>query len=124
MCKWGTYKRVYVKVPADLSSTGSDKWKFAKIDACIADLVKALQESRIDMRGSCCGHGKMYGDIHLQDGRVLLILQEKDAEDYFVHRLSLFFRMLIRQLLWEYISYPIRLCDNVVRGWISKFDSK
>lgn len=25
------------------------------------------------MRGSCCGHGKDFGDIHLQDGRVLVV---------------------------------------------------
>ncbi len=46
----------------------------AKIDGCIAPIVKALQRGGIDMRASCCGHGKGRGSIHLQDGRTLLIL--------------------------------------------------
>jgi len=116
MCEWGTYKEVLVKIPADLSSTGREKWKYAKIDACIADLVDALQKGGIDMRGSCCGHGKAYGDIHLQDGRVILILQGRDADDYFVYRLSLFFRMFLKQLLWEWVLYPIRRLKDTIRG--------
>ena len=73
MCKWGTEKLVWVKIPADLSCTGKEKWKHASIDSCIAPIVKALQEGDIDMRGSCCGHECNVGDIHLQDGRVLII---------------------------------------------------
>ena len=73
MCKWGTYEKVRVKIPKDLSCTGRMKWKMAKIDKCIAPIVKALQEGRIDMRGSCCGHGKVNGAISLQDGRELII---------------------------------------------------
>jgi hypothetical protein len=53
MCKWGTHEKVRVKIPKDLSCTGRMKWKMAKIDKCIAPIVKALQEGRIDMRGSC-----------------------------------------------------------------------
>lgn len=65
---------VRVKIPADLSAEGVaiSKWKL--IDACIADIVSALQTAGIDMRGSCCGHGKTLGDIQLQDGRVLIPL--------------------------------------------------
>ena len=73
MCEWGTMTSVFVKIPADLSSTGKTKWKWEQIDSCIAELVDALQTAGIDMRGSCCGHGKDFGDIHLQDGRVLVI---------------------------------------------------
>jgi hypothetical protein len=65
---------VKVKVPADLSHTGKTFWKQAQIDRCIAPIVKALQEGGIDMRGSCCGHGRQCGEIELQDGRMLLIL--------------------------------------------------
>jgi len=43
MCKWGTWIPVRVKVPADLSCTGKDAWREKNIDACIADLVGALQ---------------------------------------------------------------------------------
>ena len=68
---------VRVKIPADLSSTGKVKWKRALIDACIAPIVRALQKGGIDMRGSCCGHGKGFGDIHLQDDRLLVIVPGK-----------------------------------------------
>ncbi len=73
MCAHGTTAPVWVKVPADLSHTGQARWKLAQIDSCIAPLVKALQERGIDMRGSCCGHGKGDGSIELQDGTVIVI---------------------------------------------------
>jgi len=73
MCQWGTCVMVYVKVPADLSATGRDEWRLKAIDACIADIVAALQAAGIDMRSSCCGHGKELGHIELQDGRMLII---------------------------------------------------
>ena len=82
MCEWGDHVPVRVKIPADLSSTGKVKWKEAKIDGCIAPIVKALQGAGIDMRGSCCGHGKYLRDIHLQDGRLLLILNEQQGRAY------------------------------------------
>lgn len=75
-CKNQTHN-VLVKIPADLSSTGFARWKYVAIDCCIASIVDALQKDNIDMRGSCCGHGKTVGEIHLQDGRVLII-----ADDY------------------------------------------
>ena len=78
MCKEGTYQKVKVKIPADLSSTNKVKWKYAKIDKCIAPIVKALQKGKVDMRGSCCGHNKTEGNIHLQDGRILIIKKNGD----------------------------------------------
>ncbi len=78
MCKWGTWKEVLVKIPADLSCDGKERRKYVKIDACIAPIVKALQRGGIDMRDSCCGHGKYFrGRIDLQDGRVLWIQNQK-----------------------------------------------
>ena len=74
-------EKVLVKIPNDLSSTGRNKWKLAQIDKCIAPIVKALQEGGIDMRGSCCGHNKVDGTIHLQDGRMLVI--KKDGDKYY-----------------------------------------
>jgi len=65
-----------IEIPADLSHTGRAYWKVAAIDRCIAPIVEALQLRGIDIRGSCCGHGKMDGDIHLQDGRILIIKQD------------------------------------------------
>ena len=81
MCKWGTYEKVRVKIPADLSSTGKEQWKNIGIDKCIAPLVRALQEDGIDMRGSCCGHGKRLGIIHLQDERALVIFDKFSLYD-------------------------------------------
>ncbi len=80
MCDHGDTILVGVKISADLSHSGEAYWKRTKIDRCIAPLVNALQEAQIDMRGSCCGHGQGIGDIHLQDGRLLLILPP-DASD-------------------------------------------
>ncbi len=73
MCEWGTRKIVRVKIPADLSHSGKEYWKEAGIDSCIAPLVGALQSAGIDMRASCCGHGKGPGSIVLQDGRRLVV---------------------------------------------------
>lgn len=79
MCKWGTSVSVLVRVPADLSSTGEEKWRDMGIDACIAPLVDALQKAGIDMRASCCGHGHLPGSIILADGRELLIMPNEAA---------------------------------------------
>ena len=80
MCNTTTL--VNVKIPADLSCSGEEKWKMCKIDSCISDIVNALQVSGVDMRASCCGHGKTEGHIALQDGRGLLILNPVDYEKY------------------------------------------
>ncbi|MBC8435259.1 hypothetical protein H8D91_02030 [archaeon] len=69
---------VNVKIPADLSCDGKEKKKNAQVDACISSLVSALQKGGIDMRGSCCGHGEGLGEIHLQDGRMLLIVSSAE----------------------------------------------
>lgn len=82
MCEYGVYEIVNVKVPKDLSVEGIDIFKDKKIDSCIADLVQALQSGGIDMRGSCCGHGDTIGDIHLQDGRMLLVLDKDKARQW------------------------------------------
>ena len=68
---------VKLKIPADLSSHGESYFGYKWIDSCIAPIVKALQEAGVDMRGSCCGHGKGDGKISLQDGRILVIRNGK-----------------------------------------------
>lgn len=73
MCKYGITESVLVKIQPDLSSTGKEKWKECQIDACIAPIVRALQNAGIDMWGSCCGHGSGSGSIELQDGRIIRI---------------------------------------------------
>ena len=77
MCDWGTTISVPVKIAADLSCTGRSRWKYAEIDSCIAPTVRALQEAGVDMRSSCCGHGKSDGYIELQDGVLLLISKRR-----------------------------------------------
>lgn len=86
MCEWGMNKLVRVRIPAALSFGGKSHWKEVWVDACIAPIVEALQKGGIDMRGSCCGHGKTVGDIHLQDGRALIILNSKQATKFYSRR--------------------------------------
>ena len=74
----GNFQDVLVKVPAHLSCTGQVERKVKKIDSCITDIVRALQEGGIDMCASCCGHGKALGTIQLVDGRILIILGGKN----------------------------------------------
>ena len=76
MCSWGNTTSVRVKIPEDLSHLGRVYWKKVEIDSCIVSLVRALQSAGIDMRASCCGHGKERGRIDLQDGLVLFIQRE------------------------------------------------
>jgi len=78
MCK--ITKKVRVKILADLSHSGRSYWKECQIDACIADIVMALQNGGINMRHSCCGHDKGPGDIILEDGIVLTITKPKAPE--------------------------------------------
>ena len=47
--------------------------KVQYIDICIADIVAALNAGNIRTVASCCGHGKMDGNIALEDGRVITI---------------------------------------------------
>jgi hypothetical protein len=82
MCEHGTEVMVSVEIPADLSCDGKAKWKDVGIDACIAQIVKALQEGGVAMRGSCCGHGRQQGHIDLQDGRGLLILSRAENAEH------------------------------------------
>jgi len=46
--------------------------EYHEIDACIYDLVEALQA--VGTSGSCCGHSEEPGFIRLKDGRRLVIL--------------------------------------------------
>ena len=77
MCKKNDTIYVKVKIASDLSHTGKEYWKNIKIDRCISGLVSALQEGGINMRSSCCGHGKGPGEIALQDGRLLIVHSAK-----------------------------------------------
>jgi hypothetical protein len=75
MCKPNNNEIVRVKIPADLSHKKKAYYRNMPVDKCIAPIVRALQKGGIDMRFSCCGHGGADGEIHLQDGRILIINQ-------------------------------------------------
>lgn len=50
------------------------------VDACIAPIVKALNNANIETIASCCGHGEVKGRIALRDGRELVIFNEYEWE--------------------------------------------
>lgn len=103
MCKHGTETIVKVKIPADLSCDGKEKWKDAQIDNYIAPLVKAIQDGGIDMRGSCCGHSDKHGWIELQDGRLLLIADQCSADKYWSSPTKFYLHSM-----WQSVRYAIR----------------
>ena len=114
MCKWGTHSKVEL-CEIDLKGLNKEQnRKRAKmlgltengelIDLCIAPLVQALQKGGIDMNTSCCGHGGNLGDIHLQDGRILLIANRPYS--YSNSRTRYFLKVAFEN--WKY-STKIRL---------------
>ena len=73
MCKHGDEVLLSVPIPAHLSHTGELRWDIKGVDACIAPIVKALNDAGIYTASCCCGHGKSDGIILLHDGRALVI---------------------------------------------------
>lgn len=63
-CDMGTYD---CQVPQSIRGRRQD------IDFCIADIVAALNVANIITVCSCCGHGKINGNIMLEDGREIII---------------------------------------------------
>ena len=98
MCQDRGVKKVKVKIATDLNDNGKEHWRDEGIDKCIAPIVKALQEGGIDMRTSCCGHGRPLGEIRLQDGRILLI---DPKGEWATHR----YRLLLHAM-WIHFIYP------------------
>ena len=70
-------KDIEVYIVPRLHHTGQGNRRVCKIDACIADIVEALDDAGIVMTHSCCGHNKNNGDILLEDGRKLVIVHKK-----------------------------------------------
>lgn len=91
-------RNVMVKIPADLNCTKKEEFIMMKIDSRIADIVDSLQKGGMDMRSSCCGHGKGFGDILLQDGRILLV---DHKGEWWGHR-----NRLLLRALWIHFIYP------------------
>ncbi len=63
-CGMGSYKCV-VAMPI--------RRRVEHIDFCIAHIVAALNAANIETLASCCGHGKILGNVVLADGRWLII---------------------------------------------------
>ena len=85
MCEYENDIKLELDTPEYLSCTGRERngeWK--KIDACIAPLIKALNDFGIRTVSSCCGHGKGNGYIDLWDGRLLEI--HKDGDKFLEER--------------------------------------
>jgi len=78
MCKFGEDVVLYVPIPEKLSYTGKFRWDYKGIDSCIAPIVKALNDAGIYTSQSCCGHGRYKGTIHLHDGRILEINENRN----------------------------------------------
>jgi len=76
MCEWGT--SVTLTLPALRSGIimANREWD---VDACIAPVVKALNDAGISTIASCCGHGKAPGNITLVDGRELFVVGDYNA---------------------------------------------
>ena len=53
-----------------------DVWSTAPVDACIADIVQALNIGGCLTESSCCGHNQFDGLIVLQDGRRLIVAKD------------------------------------------------
>jgi hypothetical protein len=77
MCKWGNDIAMEVVIPAHLSHSGAAYRREIGIDACIAPIVRALNDGGVSTIQSCCGHGKAMGRIDLADGRVLIIANDE-----------------------------------------------
>jgi len=51
------------------------------IDICVSDIVAALNcATSTKTIASCCGHGKRFGSVLLEDGRQLLVCNQKEYE--------------------------------------------
>lgn len=66
MCTWGTH--------CTLSRHTDSRGRPITVDECIAPLVLALNDAGVPTVASCCGHGRMPGNIILADGRECVIM--------------------------------------------------
>ncbi len=71
MCKQGETSPLIV-----IGNDGNKK--VVNIDNCIYGLVKCLNDAGFPTKACCCGHGKGWGNIALQDGMELIIVYDYD----------------------------------------------
>lgn len=123
MCKWGTHEKVKLMEINLQGYTLERHKKRAKklgleddeefIDSCIASLVQVLNDGGIKTTSSCCGHGKTFGEIWLQE-RVLLIINDRDK--YRSNKHKYLIKMVIRHIFGSYkIKYQIRKNNMIWR---------
>ena len=62
-----------VTILPHLAHDGQQRQAVKGVDACIADLVRALNDGGVTTTSSCCGHGRGDGSILLADGRELVV---------------------------------------------------
>lgn len=79
MCEHNDVIYLRVPIPANLSHTGEFRWDYKPVDACISDIVNALNLDNVFTSASCCGHGERPGEIILHDGRKILIHQKASS---------------------------------------------
>lgn len=70
-----------LEIPADCSHSGKAYIKNVGVDACLAPIIKALNDAGVKTVACCCGHGKSLGSIHLADKRVLLIYPDRASAE-------------------------------------------
>ena len=80
MCSWGTDVELELEIPAHLSHSGASYTRRVKIDACIAPIVRVLNDAGIKTIASCCGHSKGSGRIDLANGDILELRQIDETE--------------------------------------------
>jgi len=56
------------------------------IDRCISQIVASLNAGNVQTVASCCGHGKLFGSIILQDGRCLVICPDLETHNSVIKR--------------------------------------
>ena len=62
-----------VTILARLSHDGQQRQAIKGVDACIANIVRALNDGGVTTTSSCCGHGRNDGSILLADGREIIV---------------------------------------------------
>lgn len=82
MCEHGTNRTLLLPTPDHTDPDGLRfKLRLWPVDACIADIVQALNAGGVTTLGACCGHGQGAGVIDLADGRVLVITSHAAAHN-------------------------------------------
>ena len=72
MCEQGAIEKVVIV-------RGRGDFEVVNVDRCIAPIVQALNRSKVFTVASCCGHGRVRGNVALADGRMLDIFPDFES---------------------------------------------